>query len=904
MRGLKDWLVGTLGTAVLLSAAASLGLLVAGSALMWANKHALVPATYASAAIAAAPMATKLGRSASKSTLAQFQRQRTARNLLLVSPGQQDRPLRVGSVNPAHLRIHQAGGAGSLTALTPVPYVKRDLHDALAERIAAGSFVLLQGGSAVGKSRLAFEAARSVVPHWTMVVPDLPATMPGGLAELAKLVPTRTLIWLDDLQRYLTPDGLTERVLDRLVSPQRGVTVLATLNSGAKAALGRSDTGSTDRALRADALRIVERAEHAGLFYIDARLTPEELKRADAAVSSDKRIADATSHNADDGFGPRLAGGPAALARWRDSRNGGNRIGGAIIDAAVNLRLAGYSAPIPAPMLLALSREHLPTRYHQFDDQAFSDALTWSCDSERDTRPCLEQIEPDRFDVFDYLTDHAQRYPDITPAMPQVLWHTAIDASTVQQCYAIGVAALNRSLLDIAEQALEKAASAGDPQSLNGLAIVIGKNPARHDEAEKLYRRAIAGGDDIALYNLGNLLTENPARHDEAEQFYRRAIDAGDTDALFNLAVVLTKQPARRTEAEHYYRRAIDAGDTYALNNLANLLRYDPACRKEVEQLYRRAIDKGDHGALNNLANLLADDPARRKEVEQLYRRAIDAGSTKALANLALLLAEDFECHTEAEQLYHRAIDTGSIKALAGLADLLADDPTRCEEAEEFYLRAIDAGDIGAENNLANLLTRYPARREEAENLFRRAIETGDILAVSNLANLLAKDPEHHEEAEQLYHRAIDAGRTTALNNLATMLSLDAARHTEAEQLYYRSIDAGDVLALSNLANLLAGDPARRDEAERLYRRAIKAGNTFAENNLADLLSDDPARRAEAEQLYHRAIDAGDNRALYGLALLLARQRRRRKEARECYLRAVSAGVTGYPDEVAALLGE
>ena len=705
MRKLRDWLIGTLGTTVMLLAVASVALLAMGAALTWANKHSLVSAAYVSAAVAAAPVVTKLGRSTSKSTLSQLQQRHKARKLLLVSPGQQYKPLRVAAVNPAHLRIHPAGVTTGASALTPVPYVKRDLHDTLAELIAAGSFVLLQGGSAVGKSRLAFEAARSAVPQWKMVVPEPPTTTPGALASLADLAPTRTLVWLDDLQRYLTPDGLTERVLDRLVSPQRGVSVLATLNSGAKAALGRSDAVSIDRTLRAEALRIVERAEYTGVFYIDAQLTATELDRANAAEDGDKRIADATAHNADDGFGPRLAGGPAALARWRDSRNGGNRIGAAIIDAAVNLRLAGYTAPIPAPMLLTLSREHLSARHRLFNDQVFRDALTWSCDSERDTRPCLEQVEPDRFEVFDYLTDHAQRYPESAVPIPPALWQTAIAEATIRQCFTIGAAAYNRKLLDVAEQAFNKAASANDAQALAGLAFVVSLDSARREEAEQLFRRAIDAGNKHAIILLAALVGSDPARLGESEPVFRRAIDIGDNEALYGLALLLarTLDPAHRDEAEQLYRRAIDTGNKDALSGLAVLL--GPERLEEIEPLFRRAIDTGDTRALYGLAVALSKVPARRDEAESLFRRAIDTGDTRALYGLAVALSKDPARRDEAEQLYRRAIDSGNTHALYRLAALLVSEPRTRGQAREFYLRAREAGIVDDPAGLAAIFS-------------------------------------------------------------------------------------------------------------------------------------------------------------------------------------------------------
>ena len=291
--------VGRVGVAVVVLAGLAILVLAVGTLLGWANKHAFIPAAYASAAVAAASVATATGKSLLKSTLSKGQHRNAVGKQLLVSPGQHDKPLKVAAVDPAHLRIH-ASATGSQAGL--VPYVRRDLHDELARLIAAGSFVLLQGGSAAGKTRLAYEAARTAVPHWTMVVPDPPVTTPKALAGLADLAPRHTLIWLDDLQRYLTPDGLTEKVLDQLVSAKRGVSIVATLNTSAKAALGAGADGTTDRSLRAEALRVVERAEQQGIYFVSEQLSITEADRAATLGERDSRLGDALSHNSDDGF--------------------------------------------------------------------------------------------------------------------------------------------------------------------------------------------------------------------------------------------------------------------------------------------------------------------------------------------------------------------------------------------------------------------------------------------------------------------------------------------------------------------------------------------------------------------------------------------------------------------------
>jgi len=66
--------------------------------------------------------------------------------------------------------------------------------------------VLLVGGSSVGKTRCAAEAVKSLLSDWWLV-------HPAGSAEVAALAQAplpQTVVWLDELQRYLDGEhGLT-----------------------------------------------------------------------------------------------------------------------------------------------------------------------------------------------------------------------------------------------------------------------------------------------------------------------------------------------------------------------------------------------------------------------------------------------------------------------------------------------------------------------------------------------------------------------------------------------------------------------------------------------------------------------------------------------------------------------
>ena len=86
--------------------------------------------------------------------------------------------------------------------------------------------MLLVGGSSVGKTRCAVEAVKALLPDWWLVHPAGPAEV----AALAQAPPPRTVVWLDELQRYLDGEhGLTGGVVRALLNAPHPVVIIGTL---------------------------------------------------------------------------------------------------------------------------------------------------------------------------------------------------------------------------------------------------------------------------------------------------------------------------------------------------------------------------------------------------------------------------------------------------------------------------------------------------------------------------------------------------------------------------------------------------------------------------------------------------------------------------------------------------
>ena len=141
--------------------------------------------------------------------------------------------VRVSEADPRRLGVHAAISVPGVPDEVLPEYVPRDVDAAefgVRARVAAaaerGGFVLLVGGSSVGKTRCAVEAVRALLPDWWLVHPAGPAEV----AALAAAPPPRTVVWLDELQRYLDGEhGLTGGVVRALLNAPHPAVIIGTL---------------------------------------------------------------------------------------------------------------------------------------------------------------------------------------------------------------------------------------------------------------------------------------------------------------------------------------------------------------------------------------------------------------------------------------------------------------------------------------------------------------------------------------------------------------------------------------------------------------------------------------------------------------------------------------------------
>ncbi len=690
----------------------------------------------------------------------------------------------VSAVGLLDLRVKPAIDTHAEDGSDLPPYVPRDIDTDLEWAIHTGGMVLLHGPAAVGKSRAAAEALRRLRPGHKLLVPD------GGpaLRELvdAGVDMSETVLWLDDLERYVGADGLDVGLLQRLCpGGSTELTVVATMRDEQLALYVDADSRlTTEAGTRIDqaAVEVLARVRGRRRIRVAAVLTDTERTRACRTGERDARVKRALA--AQEGFAEYLAAGAAMMDRWCTGESPEFIRGQALISAAIDCRRAGHHDPVPAGLLADLHTQFLPPIWRQRADLPSVDlGLHWATRLVLGASSCLQPLSGQRYLASDYLLDRAQQaHPDsvtpLTGPVSNTTWTTLTTALTPKQALHIGVSAYRAGRRDIAEQAFISA-SAYDSRALVYRGIVLSEQPGREGDAERVYRRAIAAGEPDALFNLGNLLREQPGRETEAEQLYRNAATAGVAEAQHNLGNLLSKQPGRETEAEQHYRNAATAGVAEARFGLANLLREQPGREADAEQTYIDAALTGDTRAVLNLGFLLSRQPGREADAEQHYRDAVTAGVPDAQFFLGVLLSEQPGREADAERAYRDAATAGDSAALLNLGNLLSELPGREADAELAYRDAATAGDFKALHNLGNLLSEQPGREADAEQAYRDAATAGVADAQLGLGNLLSDQPGREADAEQAYRDAVTAGVADAQRNLQLLLNEQARRRIE-----------------------------------------------------------------------------------------------------------------------------
>ena len=451
--------------------------------------------------------------------------------------------------DPMVLGVHPA----SADANDVPPYVARDVAAELNDALRRGSFVLLIGESLSGKSRLAYEAMRSQLPNHVFVM----AGSRAGLERVDQVVEENEhcVIWLNDLDRFLGPYGLTPAQVARWrTKGDRSVVLLATMRSGkyeeyrARASRDRA-SGQAGHELQRGGLAILEMAQ---VIDVPREWSPDERARAEEL--DDPRI-DEALRNADR-FGPaaHLVAAPQLYEDWKAAwARGAHPRGAAMVAAAVDARRCGWLRPVRLDLIRRLHHSYLERRGGDaLLPESWEDALEWATTPHRGTDTLLMSFGEGRllegeYFAFDYLLETAEaEHAEI----PDETWRVLIDEAELTMAWDIGQSAYRRREYGWAEQAFAKAAQSGDHTALLARARAIGSS-GRTEDAVALLR----GDIDRSTRRLGENNPDVPRTRYELQLWRTRELerdlgpDAPETLAARHVLAVRTARAGHVREA-------------------------------------------------------------------------------------------------------------------------------------------------------------------------------------------------------------------------------------------------------------------------------------------------------------------------------------------------------------------
>ncbi|MFE7580350.1 hypothetical protein ACFU5Y_02155 [Streptomyces gardneri] len=387
--------------------------------------------------------------------------------------GRLDRPELAG--------VHPADGPGDRRA--PPPYVERDAEPSVRRALEDGGFVLIVGESTAGKTRLAYEVARSRFPRHAFVRPMDRTALASAVAVARRR--RRAVLWLDDLENYLGADGVTAPMVDELLGRRPGrVVILATMRSEE---FRRYDAREESRLTGSDrdAWRVQRDVLNAAVkIRLERHWSAAEQLRA-AAHRADPRIRLALESGDRFGLAEVVAAGPELLTAWQNAwAPGANPRGAAVVAAAVDCRRSGLRRPVSREWLQDLHRPYLAERGGpDLQPEPFAEAMAWACQAAYATSGLLIGNYSQGYTAFDYVLTAAD-----LPPVPDHLWDALLALVEPADAYDMGLVAHQAGRLPRAAAALERARAGGAAEADFLLAIVTGDRGRPRQAALDLLR--------------------------------------------------------------------------------------------------------------------------------------------------------------------------------------------------------------------------------------------------------------------------------------------------------------------------------------------------------------------------------------------------------------------------------
>ena len=320
------------------------------------------------------------------------------------------------------LRVHDSN--------VTVAYVQRDAEEQVDALLKAGTPTLLVGHSMAGKTRLAAERVKAVLPNAPLLIPPSTTVLRGLLDD--GLVVKGVVVWLDDIDRFLKGESSMDvPLVQQLING--GAVLVGTVRSHEFQEFIPTDLG---RPAPWDVLRFFTR------IRLARRLTSQEQEIA-GHVITEPAVLEAINRY---GLAEYLGGGPQAVERYENGETE-NPVGHALVHAAIDWRRAGLTRHVPREDLVASLPEYLvDLPAISVDEASIERGFEWAVERINETVALLTSIERRNeigaqehlYEAFDYLVD---QLAVAKVEIPGGVWLQVVKAASLAETGDVGRAA-------------------------------------------------------------------------------------------------------------------------------------------------------------------------------------------------------------------------------------------------------------------------------------------------------------------------------------------------------------------------------------------------------------------------------------------------------------------------------
>lgn len=788
------------------------------------------------------------------------------------------------------------------------PYVPRARLDAdIRSLLDAGErFILAVGDSKSGKSRSMAQALRECRPQARFIVPvDDPAALQKLAGRPLPVGDDESVLWLDDIDRYVVPQGFDHSLLNRLLDREPPVIVVGTITSKRY-----NDITST----RDVGTRLGQVLTRARVVRVHSTLNQEDRAEAERLYPQE----DFSQR----GIGEQLIAAARVEDRYLVAREGCPE-GWAVVQAAVDWGRIGVPGPVSRVTLRSLFPRYLAEAAPDRDasDELFAQGVEWARELIVGTIALIAAAGPPgeqaAYRAFGYLLAFVDGQ---AIAIAPCAWDEAIARAGGEELLAVTYEAMVRGEHEIAGRAAEAAhGRSADLATRAFAALLLGglyQDVGEWDTAIAFLEEA-ADSDvpDVAPFaqvDLGSLLVQQGRNPDRGRDLLQLSVAAEDphvrAQAQLNLGVLLLNS-GNLNDARPLLEEAM-AAPTEVVVGLAedHFFGLGTQAIEQAGMARQATVDVGGYAKAEG-DGPAAGDWSRKLRASTLQVRA-ESVHVLAMATLGGLLVTEGDLD-RARELLDAALNSGNPAgvplARLNLGILLARN-SDLRLAREQFEQVLESSDPMTEA-LAKMSLGYllavngewdrgvgllseVAASDNADQAPRALCELGEMYL----------DRGDLEVARSYLERAAKSGHRDWGPSASVTLGMLAAREGDLDRARQRLLgirSAGHPVQSPRAAGVLgdillnAGD---LDGAEESYRSIINQGNPFWSRLATMDLATARARQGaqeEAATLLQSVANGGDRNAAPQAACLLGdllRSGDQADGARAAYLQAIEFG--------------